>query len=152
MKALKKLIKGTLIFFLVIMVIGILADPDAAETTKIAEATAPEAEATTPPANRNQRPAKKAAPAKKPDLELLDHKTERGDFGMTHITGRVKNNRSRRYSYVQAQLAIYNEAGEQIETTMANAAGLDAGGVWRFKAHVMAPEWSRYKITDLTGW
>lgn len=107
-----------------------------------------------PPAGQPSSTASPAAPVQtetKPDLELLEDKGQRSEFATT-ITGRVKNNAGKTYSYVQIVFKLYNEAGEQVGIAMANTTGLEAGNVWRFKAVGLTPDGANYKLDNISGY
>ena len=101
-----------------------------------------------------EAPAPVAAPiaeAAKADLELLDDKGERSEMATT-IVGRIRNNSGKRYSYAQVTFNLYNSAGEQVGTALANVNGLDPGGVWRFKAVGFTGDGENYKLDKITGY
>jgi hypothetical protein len=67
------------------------------------------------------------------------------------ITGRVRNNTTKTYSYTQITFNLYNASGEQVGTALANVNGVEPGAVWRFSAIGFAPEAQRYKLHELSG-
>lgn len=90
--------------------------------------------------------------ARKPNLELLEDKVEIGEYGNRYIVGAVKNNRNRKYSYVQITFALYDESGAQVGTALDNISDLEAGGTWRFKAIILEDSARQYKLAELSGW
>lgn len=91
----------------------------------------------------------KSAP---PDLEIIAQSGEVTDGGWIQVSGKIRNNRSKEYRYVQVVYTIYNARGEQIGTALANTLNLDAGGVWVFRAICMERGGKRFKLKELTGY
>lgn len=102
-------------------------------------------------AARQQEAAPTPAEPARPDLELLSKAGETGDFGMMTITGKIRNNTGKRYSYAQATFSIYNKAGEQVGSALANVNNLEPGGTWAFRAVGSAPGGERFKLAGITG-
>lgn len=69
-----------------------------------------------------------------------------------YVTGSIKNNTDRQYSYVQVTFNLYDEDGAQIGTAMANVNNLEAKGTWKFKALGITEEVASYKLMEITGW
>ena len=69
-----------------------------------------------------------------------------------YVTGSIKNNTDRQYSYVQVTFNLYDEDGAQIGTAMANVNNLEANGIWKFKALGITEEVASYKLMEITGW
>jgi hypothetical protein len=95
--------------------------------------------------------AKKAL--EKPDpsqpLQLLDYGGEYNEFATT-IVGRVRNNTRRKYSYAQIVFNLYDSAGNQVGSAMANVNNLEPEGIWKFKAVGLVPA-KTFKVSGLTG-
>lgn len=89
--------------------------------------------------------------SKNKDLELLEHTSEIGEFGNLFITGTVKNNTKKQYTYVQVEINLYDDDDAQVGSTMANTNNLEPGGKWKFKAVVIEENVKSYKIKDITG-
>jgi hypothetical protein len=87
-----------------------------------------------------------------PNLELVSYDQGQTQFGSPTITGIVKNNRSRAYSYVQITFNLYDADGHQIGTALDNINGLQPDGTWRFEAAVLNSGASRFTLHELTGW
>jgi hypothetical protein len=90
----------------------------------------------------------------KPDLEVIKYQAYNSDYS-TYIGGTIQNNTDRTYSYVQISINLYDNAGNQIGSTMDNTNNLEPHGKWKFKALVygIPPNQSfRYKIMGVTGW
>lgn len=86
----------------------------------------------------------------KSDLELINHDFKEDKFN-SYIVGRIKNNTSQTYSYVQVQINLYNENGTQIGSTMDNINGLEPNRKWKFKAPIVGnKEVAKYKIREIT--
>lgn len=88
-----------------------------------------------------------------PDLEVLsyDHEPER--YGGGYIVGRVRNNTSRSYGYVQVQINILDSSGNTVVgSTLDNMNNLGPGEIWRFRAPVLTEGRFRYRIEDVTGY
>lgn len=81
---------------------------------------------------------------------VLEHQTENDSY-WTYITGTIKNNTNKEYSYVQVEINLYDESGNLINSTLDNINNLEANGTWKFKA-MATSEFSTYKIKDITGW
>lgn len=114
--------------------------PSAATPTA---ATAPQQAATSEPS-----PAPAAA---RPDLELLESKGAKGDYDMLTITGKIRNNTGKQYNYAQATFTVYNKAGEQVGSALANVNNLEPGGTWAFRAVGSAPGGDTFKLAGITG-
>ncbi|MFN9411857.1 MAG: FxLYD domain-containing protein [Pirellula sp.] len=97
--------------------------------------------------------------AEKAELELdfnglvLMRKTvsgSQGPLGGT-ITGIVENRRRRKLTYAQITFNLYDDSGAQVGTAIANINGLEPGGKWKFEAVSFGQEFTKYKISELTG-
>jgi|LFRM01.1.fsa_nt_gb uncharacterized membrane protein len=87
---------------------------------------------------------------KKSALEVLEHSVK-NDAYTRYIVGTVKNNSSREYSYVQVEINLYDDEGNQVGSTMDNTNNLEPGGTWKFKAIVLEDSATEYKIKDVSG-
>ena len=90
------------------------------------------------------------------DLELVGGiygTTKKSDgYGFsTYISGVVKNNTSKKYSYVQITFALFDKDGNKVGTALANVNSLDAGETWKFEA-IALKDFSTYKLDEITGW
>lgn len=86
----------------------------------------------------------------KADLEVLEYK-DTNDGYVRHITGKVKNNTNKKYSYVQISINLYKD-DTLLGSTMANANNLGAGEIWEFSAPVLYENCNKYKIVEVTGY
>lgn len=69
-----------------------------------------------------------------------------------YVTGTVKNNTKKQYSYVQVIFNLYDTDGAQIGTAMANINNLESNGTWKFKALGVTEQVASYKLAEITGW
>ena len=73
------------------------------------------------------------------------------------ITGSIKNNKNKEYSYVQVEFYTYDSEGNLLDTCLANNSGLEASGTWKFEASCFfsngnASDVASYKLKEITGW
>lgn len=69
-----------------------------------------------------------------------------------YVCGTIKNLSNRPYSYVQVNVNLYDENGNQIDSTFANVANLEAYGTWHFEAIVInSKRVSKYRIISIEG-
>lgn len=90
-------------------------------------------------------------PTSGPALELLESSPTSKDYSR-YIVGRVRNNSSRTYSYVQISFNLYDASGAQVGTAWTNITNLEAGGIWAFEALLFEDNVKTYKLAELTGW
>lgn len=83
-------------------------------------------------------------------LSIIEHKTEKDGY-FTYITGTIKNNTNKNYTYVQVEINLYDAQGNLINSTLDNINNLEPNGTWKFKA-MTTNEFTTYKIKDVTGW
>ena len=72
-----------------------------------------------------------------------------------NVTGKLKNKSNKEFSYVEVTYAIYDSAGNQIETAYANTTNLQAGSTWYFSASMFTftdIKPSNCKLVDVTIW
>lgn len=74
------------------------------------------------------------------------------EFGYMTITGRVKNNSSKNYTYAQITFIVTNNAGEQVGSALGNINNLQAGATWKFSAVSLAAGGTRFKLGSISGW
>lgn len=85
-----------------------------------------------------------------PDLEILDYDSTT-DGMLRYVTGHIKNNTNKTYSYVQVEINLYS--GENlVGSTLDNVNNLAPGDTWEFKALITDDNADRFKIIDVTGW
>jgi hypothetical protein len=90
-----------------------------------------------------------AAPPR-PDLELLDTRHEAERYGEGWATGRIRNNSSSAYRYVQVQINLLDGNGTVVGSTFDNVTHLGPGEIWRFKAPILEA-FETYRIEDISG-
>lgn len=69
------------------------------------------------------------------------------------ISGVAKNNTGKDLSYVQIEFSVYDSAGNNVGTALANINNLGAGDTWRFEATLLSfpnTRPSNYKLADVT--
>lgn len=86
----------------------------------------------------------------RPDLEVLNHESTNDGY-VGYITGRVKNNTDKTYSYAQVSINLYS-GDTQLGSTLANVNNLEPGGIWEFKAPVLYNNCDKYKIVEVIGY
>lgn len=69
-----------------------------------------------------------------------------------YVTGTIKNNTNRKYSYAQVTFNLYDSDGAQIGTALANINNLEENGIWKFKAIGGTEKAASYKLAEITGW
>lgn len=84
------------------------------------------------------------------DLEILDHSVTNDGY-VRYVTGHIKNNTDKTYSYVQVEINLY-EGDVQVGSTMDNINNLEPGGTWEFNAIIIDDNATDYKIAGVTGW
>lgn len=94
--------------------------------------------------------ASSPTPSTAPKLEVVDHESI-SDGYWSYVTGHVKNNTNKSYSYVQIEINLYN-GDTLIGSTFDNINNLGAGETWEFKAIIIEENCTSYKIMDVTGW
>ena len=86
---------------------------------------------------------------------LIEHyvSDESNMFAM-YIEGKIKNNRDRNFSYVQVTFTAYDAEGNTIGTCLDNQSGLNANGIWKFKAicSESADSIDHYDLKEISGW
>lgn len=84
-------------------------------------------------------------------LEILDWDWKKGEFGIRTIQGTIRNNTSKKYSYLQITINLYDSSDNQVGNTLANICDLEPHGTWQFEAIVLEDSAVSAKITDLSG-
>ncbi len=91
-------------------------------------------------------------------LTLLDGHSGAADSEYSYeITGTIKNNTNRDYSYVQVEFYAYDGAGNLLDTCLANNSGLESNGTWKFTASCFfsngnSSDVASYKLKEITKW
>lgn len=91
---------------------------------------------------------------KKDNLELVGEVSDESDEFATYLTGVVKNNTQKDYSYVQITFNLYDADGNIVGTAIDNINNLEAGGTWKFKAMGIGESGTpaSYKLSEITGY
>lgn len=87
-----------------------------------------------------------------PDLQVISTQWENGEYGNDYATGRIRNNTSSTYSYVQIEINVYDANGNQIGSTLDNVNNLEPGGTWQFRAIITDDQARRFRIKDVSGY
>ena len=87
--------------------------------------------------------------AKKEDLEILSYENL-NDGMLRYVTGQVKNNTDKNYSYVQVEINLLN-GDAVVGSTLDNLNNLAPGQIWKFKAPVFENNVTSFQIVDVTG-
>lgn len=103
------------------------------------------------PSTANQAAQQQAQQPKKENLEVLDAKME-GEQYARYVTGTIKNNASRQYKYAQVEINLYDDAGNQVGSTLANTNNLEPNGTWKFKAPVLEENAKSFKVKGVTAY
>lgn len=77
------------------------------------------------------------------------------DYGFAYyIEGTIKNNTSKKYTYVQVSYNVYDSEGNNLGTCLANNNNLGANETWKFKAICSgeANNITSYKLAEITGY
>lgn len=91
-------------------------------------------------------------------ISLLDSYTGRADGKYSYdITGTLKNNTDKEYSYVQVEFYVYDKDGNMLDTCLANNSGFEANGTWNFTASCFftngdSNKVKSYKLKEITQW
>ena len=83
---------------------------------------------------------------------LVSDEGNKDTYGYITITGEIKNNTNKLYTYAQVTFTLYDESGAQVGTAMDNINNFEANGTWKFKAIGIANGSATYKCTGITGW
>ena len=73
------------------------------------------------------------------------------------ITGKLKNNTDRDYSYVQVEFYVNDSNGNMLDTCIGNNSGLEANSTWNFTASYFfgngdTNKVASYKLKEITQW
>lgn len=75
-------------------------------------------------------------------LEILEHELIREDGGTAvetvSVEGRAENVSDRQLSYAEVRARFYNEAGDQLDSSLDNTNDLDSGATWAFDIQYFA--------------
>ena len=85
-----------------------------------------------------------------PDLELRSSSGLRSSHAFT-VTGTIRNNSSRNYSYVQVLFDVYDSSGNLVGNALGNINNLGPLETWRFKAVYFGADGHRFRLDEITG-
>lgn len=85
-------------------------------------------------------------------LEIVEHDLiiDRGEFvDQVYVEGLVENNSSARKEYVEVNVRVYDQNGNQLDNYFSNTTDLDAGRSWSFEVQILedAEDVSNYDIS-----
>lgn len=83
------------------------------------------------------------------NLQVVSHDSVAEEYSR-YVVGKIKNNTSHTYSYVQVEINLYN-GDALIGSTLDNVNNLEPGQTWEFKAIITDDNCTSYKIVDVTG-
>ena len=72
-------------------------------------------------------------------------------FKTKYITGAIKNTTDKKTSYIQIVFNLFDEDGNVIGSAMDNINHIDPDGVWRFKAIILEDDFDTFKFESITG-
>lgn len=89
------------------------------------------------------------------DLELvggIDGTTTRYDgYFATYISGVVRNNTDKKYSYLQITFDLFDKDDNKVGTALANVNNIGPGEKWKFEAMALE-DFSSYRLDEIIGW
>lgn len=94
----------------------------------------------------------------KDNLELLEGHVGKSDGNYSYsITGSLKNNTNKEYSYVSIFFYVYDKDGNVLDTCWTNNNGLEANGTWKFTASCFLSDGqsklvTSYRLKEITGY
>lgn len=92
------------------------------------------------------------------DIEIVEHDLvieEDEFFEEVYVEGIVENNTGERLDYVEINVRVYDEDGNQLESYFTNTTDLDDGGTWAFEVMIFedADDVDSYDIAvEDTAW
>ena len=82
---------------------------------------------------------------------VVDGLKWQSDGVFAYIVGTVRNQTSKRWSYVQVQINVIDKNGDVVGSTMANATNIEPGQRWKFKTLATeAKAGSTFRLGDVT--
>ena len=85
----------------------------------------------------------------KQDLELVSF-TDMSENGLRYVTGEIRNNTDKNYSYIQVEINMQKD-DLVLGSTLANVNNIGPGETWKFKALITDNECNKYTIKGITG-
>ena len=126
--------------FAIIFVIGIIGSIGGSSNTN----------SQTPPVTSSDEPGTDSTVTQQQDLEVLDHTTTVDGY-VRYVSGHVKNNTQKTYSYVQVSINLY-KGDALVGSTLDNVNYLGPGETWEFEAIILDDSADSYRIMEVTGW
>ena len=84
-------------------------------------------------------------------LQATDVALTKGKFGNATVTGNVVNTTGKKLSYIQVELNLFDRAGTQVGSTLANVNNLESGLPWSFEAPVLQDRAQSVKVGGITA-
>lgn len=84
-------------------------------------------------------------------LAATDVAFAKGQFGNRIVTGKVVNTTGKKRSYVQVEVNLFDRAGTQVGSTLANVNNLEPGVTWDFQAPILEDRAVSAKIAGVTS-
>lgn len=84
-------------------------------------------------------------------LSVADIAFKQSRAGNPTVTGTVKNSSSKKYGYVQVQFNLYDKAGAQVGSALANINNLEPNGTWKFEAIVLQDNVATARLESVSG-
>lgn len=86
----------------------------------------------------------------RPNLELLSSESTSDGYSR-YVTGQIRNNTDKTYSYAQVEINLYSN-GVQVGSTLDNINNLEPHSIWEFKAIILQDNADQFKVKDISGW
>lgn len=86
------------------------------------------------------------------NLTATNLKFANGQYGTKTITGSVVNTAGKKLSYVQVELNLFDSAGTQVGSTLANVNNLESGVTWNFEAPILEGRARSVKVGGITAY
>lgn len=85
------------------------------------------------------------------NLEATNVGLSKGKFHTVTVTGKVVNTTGKKLGYVQVELNLFDHAGTQVGSTLANVNNLEPGLTWSFEAPVLEDRAQSVKVGGITA-
>lgn len=141
---------AVVIFILFIAIIAVIGGNSTSDSTKTDMPTT-EVAKETGAAETTETEATSVAEteAKKEKLEIISYENL-NEGSLRYVTGQVKNNTDKNYSYVQIEIKMYKD-DVVLGTALDNMNNLGPEETWQFKALITDNSCNRYTIVGVTG-
>lgn len=91
------------------------------------------------------------APSAAASLSVTDYTWKASEYGGVKLVGTVRNSSSRQFKYAAVEFNLYDKAGNQVGSAIANVNNLEGNGTWKFEAPVFQDGVSTAKLKEVTG-